>query len=154
MPSRAPAARAGLTRQSQYSESLIGQLQATEELPPRRLTESKQNGREAISSNTISPWRVGQWCESIEMEMVIPGLSCGGLLACFLHGGRCAWLSCSTRVQVGLRYKVWRNAVTLFAGWLASFALSKTNNGHVTGRVLCLLACLLAPEKGGGSRPV
>jgi hypothetical protein len=40
------------------------------------------------------------------------------------------------------------------AGWLAGvFSLSKTNNGHVTGRVLCLRTNQIEPtskpEKGG-----
>lgn len=136
------AARAGFARhcvsQSQYSECLIGSLPATEELPPRqlprRLTETKQNGEngQSITASDVQQYqfrlgRVGQCCESMGMETVIPGLSFGGLLACLLvarfvpvPGGHpaCCHVVRPTRRQgrIGSRYG---GDLSLLAGWLA-----------------------------------
>jgi len=73
--------------------------------------------------------------------MVIPGLSFGGLLAC------CTVVSvpgCHVRREGRIGATVqgtMQRGDSPPAGWLAGFlSLSKTNNGHVTGRVLCLRA--------------
>lgn len=78
--------------------------------------------------------------------MVIPGLSfVACLLACWVArfvpvpGGHpaCCHVVRPTRWQDGLGHGTAVTSLCWLAGWLGCF--TKTNNGHVTGRVLCLL---------------
>jgi hypothetical protein len=100
VPSRAPAVGASRTHPSKPIFRVFHWLDASD----GGITTAAIDRDDAAmldkrcSAITIPPWWVGQRGESMEDTNVIPGLSIWWL-ACVLHGGECAWLSCPTRAQ-------------------------------------------------------